>query len=248
MSMSKSSKMLHFVNYRIRITIQDERQLVGNFMGYDRHMNLVLGDCEEFRKKLSSSKGTKSKKTNPNEETEDHRTLGLLILRGEEVISMTVVGPPPPQESRSKSMSAAAMAGPGLGRATGRGIPTAPLVQAQPGLACPIRGGVGGPAPGMMQPQIYRPPVPTPQLSASAPVIRPPSQQMPGFPPQMRPPPQMPPPGHYLMPPQYSQRPRVPMPPPPMMRGPPAPGGQVPNYGHPRPGMPTPPSHPPNQP
>uniref|UniRef100_A0A7C9CP91 Sm protein B n=1 Tax=Opuntia streptacantha TaxID=393608 RepID=A0A7C9CP91_OPUST len=263
MSMSKSSKMLQFINYRMRVTIRDGRQLVGKFMAFDRHMNLVLGDCEEFRK-LPPAKGK------PNEEREDRRTLGLVLLRGEEVISMTVEGPPPPEESRAKSVGAAAMAGPGLGRAAGRGVPTAPLVQAQPGLAGPVRG-VGGPAPGMMQPQISRPPMPAAQLSAppmnypAAPVIRPPGQQMPGFPPpggppQMPPrgpPPQVPPPGQFPPgsrpggpfpvppPPQYAQRPGMPVPPPPMMRGPPAPprpGMQAPPP--PRPGMPPPPGGP----
>ncbi|CAL9758177.1 unnamed protein product [Musa acuminata subsp. burmannicoides] len=267
MSMSKGSKMLQYINYRMRVTIQDGRQLVGKFMAFDRHMNLVLGDCEEFRRLPPVKGAAAAAGKKPGEEREDRRTLGLVLLRGEEVVSMTVEGPPPPDESRAKAHAAAALAGPGVGRAAGRGIPTAPLVQAQPGLAGPVRG-VGGPAPGMMQPQISRPPVP--QLSAppvSYPqVIRPPPPgQMPGYPGQppsvgQRPPTGMPvqfaarpgaPPPPFQVPPQMMRvpppvmRPGMPAPLPPRPGMPPPPGGPVPVFAPPRPGMPPPP--PPNQ-
>jgi small nuclear ribonucleoprotein (snRNP)-like protein len=49
MAVSKTSKMLNYVNYRMRVTLTDTRQIVGRFMAFDRHMNLVLSDAEEFR-------------------------------------------------------------------------------------------------------------------------------------------------------------------------------------------------------
>ena len=266
--------MLQYINYRMRVTIQDGRQLVGKFMAFDRHMNLVLGDCEEFRK-LPPTKASKTQSGGGTaEDREDRRTLGLVLLRGEEVVSMTVEGPPPPDESRAKAAGAAALAGPGIGRAAGRGIPTAPMVQAQPGLAGPVRG-VGGPAPGMMQPQLARPPMP--QLSAGPvaypqpPVMRPPPgapmQGFPGQPPSMArgPPPPGPmqfpsrpgvpgaPPSFPGPPPQFGQRPMGPPlqmmrgPPPPRPGMPPPPGGGIPVFGPPRPGMPPPPNPQQNQ-
>ncbi|XP_031488851.1 uncharacterized protein LOC116256590 [Nymphaea colorata] len=107
MSMSKSSKMLPYINYRMRVTIHDDRQLVGKFMAFDCHMNLVLEDCEEFWC-LPPVKGKK-------EEHEDRRTLGLVLLHGEEVVSLTVKGPPPPKESRATSVVVGVSPGDGNG-------------------------------------------------------------------------------------------------------------------------------------
>ncbi|XP_038976363.1 small nuclear ribonucleoprotein-associated protein B'-like [Phoenix dactylifera] len=204
-----------------------------------------------------SSSGPNAKKG--GEECEDRRTLGLVLLRGEEVVSMTVEGRSPADESRAKAHAAStALAGPGIGLGAGRGVPTAPLVQAQPGLASPVRG-VGGPAPGMMQPQISRPPVP--QLSAP-PVSYPQDvcpPQVRGFPSPVAPPAPFPvPPPQFgkrpvgLQPPQMMHGPPPPQrpgmgAPPPARRGippPPPPGGAVPVFAPPRPWMPPPP--PPN--
>lgn len=59
-------------------------------------------------------------------EREEKRSLGLVILRGELVVSMSIESGPPPSLDASKQGRAAAMPGPGMGRAAGRGMPIAP--------------------------------------------------------------------------------------------------------------------------
>lgn len=138
--MNKSSKMLNYINYRMKVTLQDSRVLIGYFMAFDKHMNLVLGDTEEFRTLKSKVK------TNVSEERVEKRHLGLVLLRGETVVSLTVEGPPLAPENETVGPN-----GPGVARAAGRGIPAAPLGGPPVGLMAPMRG-IGGPAPGMMQP------------------------------------------------------------------------------------------------
>src|SRR6266542_7012556 len=92
--------MLNLINYRLRITLADSRVLTGQMLAFDRHMNLVLADCEEFRK-IKPKSGSKVPQGQP--EQEEKRTLGLVILRGVTIISLSVEGPPPPSADDSKT-------------------------------------------------------------------------------------------------------------------------------------------------
>merc|ERR1719160_667157 len=132
-------------------------------------MNVVLADCEEFRK--IKSKGRK------DDEKEVKRTLGFVVLRGETIVSLMAEAPPP-----SGPKKAEITPGPGRGQVAGRGMPAAPLSSAPAGLAGPVRG-VGGPAAIQMQPKAGA------ALTGGAPPGLPPGFPMrpPGMPPMMPP-------------------------------------------------------------
>lgn len=141
--------MLQILNSILRIQLQDGRILVGKMIGFDRHMNLVLADCEEFRK-VKKSAGKKQKTDADSsanaaataEGSEQKRTLGLVILRGAEVVSMSIEAPPPAGDAKSRKAAGAvtefaglgaAAVGSGIGRPAGRGLPVAPVGMAPVG-------------------------------------------------------------------------------------------------------------------
>jgi len=167
--------MLSLINWRLKVTLNDGRALVGQMLAYDKHMNLVLAECEEFRR-VRPKKKTGETESRPEQEMK--RALGLVILRGEIVVSISVEGPPPVVEEDKKT---SLIPGPGRGMPAGRGMgvmmpggpPRPPMPFAPPGMPGPPPPGFGGPPP-------------------------------PGFPPGM---PGMPPPGFGGPPPGFAPRP-----------------------------------------
>lgn len=92
-------------------------------------MNLVLADTEEFRrvKRKAKASAAPGASTAPVVESEEKRTLGLTIIRGAHIISLSVESPPPADPAARLGASApggaasALSAGAGIARPAGRG-------------------------------------------------------------------------------------------------------------------------------
>jgi len=136
MPSGKGSKLLRYVEHRLRVTLHDGRSIVGTFLAFDKHLNLVLSEAEEFRILRKSGAALL-------EERQERRSLGLVLIRGENVVSLAVEGPPPPSGKAATGM------------ARGRGMmaqPPPPSGGGAPpmGLGAAPMHGVG--APGMLPP------------------------------------------------------------------------------------------------
>ncbi|EFW99996.1 small nuclear ribonucleoprotein [Grosmannia clavigera kw1407] len=144
MATNKQGKM---INYRMRVTLNDGRQMTGQMLAFDKHMNLVLADTEEFRRirrrqaKPAAASGTAS--TTQTIEQEEKRTLGLTIVRGAQIVSLSVESPPPADPSArlgkapTGGVASGLTAGPGVARPAGRGAVPISLAGPAPGVGVP---------------------------------------------------------------------------------------------------------------
>jgi len=147
MPSGKGSKLLRYIEHRLRVTLADSRVITGTFLAFDKHLNLVLSDSEEFR----TIRGGGDSRSNIVEEKLERRNLGLIILRGENVVSLAVEAPP------SAGRMSGVPGGPGVAVGAGRGTAGLPPPTAMGGGgaapvglgAAPVHG-VGGPGGGVM--------------------------------------------------------------------------------------------------
>jgi small nuclear ribonucleoprotein (snRNP)-like protein len=77
----KHAKLMSYINERIKVSISGSRTLLGDFRAFDRHYNIVLDDCYEYRQV----------RLKPDEApVEMKRHLGLTLVRGVEVVAFMV--------------------------------------------------------------------------------------------------------------------------------------------------------------
>ena len=80
------NKLGKFINHKVKVVLKDHRYFVGQMLAFDSHSNIVIKDCEEFRE---------LKKRKSGEPFEIKRNLGLMLLRGDSVMRIDVIGPAP---------------------------------------------------------------------------------------------------------------------------------------------------------
>ncbi|CCW63645.1 unnamed protein product [Phytomonas sp. EM1] len=76
------NNMLHNINRMLKVVLDDGREVLGKLLVYDQHMNVVLSDATETRPLTNKMR---EEGVNPT------RSLGLILLRGEHVVSVTTL-------------------------------------------------------------------------------------------------------------------------------------------------------------
>ena len=132
------------VNSRVKITLNDSRVIVGQLLAFDKYMNLVVADSEEYRRTKRAKAGEMS-----NENGTVKRTLGFIVLRGESIVSCSLESGAPASGFENKArVPAAQQMAPGMRPVNQTAAAPPPMMMPammmRPGMMMP---------PGMTRPQ-----------------------------------------------------------------------------------------------
>lgn len=105
-TIGKKTKLSDLINYRLRILLIDGRTYVGTLLAFDQHLNVVLSDAEDVRipKKAVAEMRRNNSTPSASARKEERRSLGLVILRGEQIVSMAIECGPT-KDARSRLVS-----------------------------------------------------------------------------------------------------------------------------------------------
>ncbi|KAK2955891.1 putative Small nuclear ribonucleoprotein-associated protein B' [Blattamonas nauphoetae] len=134
---SRKTKIQNYLDWRVRVVLTDGRYFVGKFKSSDRFYNLILVEAEEVRT-VKAKKGV--------EEQEEKRFLGIILLRGECIVTMIPEQPPPKNKETAAQKPV---------------VPTTAIPIAR-GMPAPIAG--GGALPVMTAPWAGNQMVPQPMM------------------------------------------------------------------------------------
>lgn len=84
---TKKTKMSDLIQHRLKVSTIDSRFFTGTLLAFDKHLNLVLQDTEESR---ITKKGYQQLIKDGGVPKYDKRVLGLVILRGDQVVSLSI--------------------------------------------------------------------------------------------------------------------------------------------------------------
>lgn len=90
-TIKKNTRLSDLIDYKLRVITSDNKDYIGELMAFDKHMNLILKNCVEERIPKSQKLSLKLKQEDPRKEM---RTLGLIIIRGENIVSTTIEDKP----------------------------------------------------------------------------------------------------------------------------------------------------------
>lgn len=69
--MARRSKLQSYISHRVNITAKDGASITGTLLAFDKSMNLVVDEAKELHRSKE-------------------RNLGLVVLRGETVVSLSL--------------------------------------------------------------------------------------------------------------------------------------------------------------